>query len=394
MIPWLVDLTRETLQKWGVYGVLQIFEQFQWSFRALLAALLSFTIVVTLGRRVIGWLRAKKIGDAGLTDSAALAAINATRSKAHTPTMGGILIVGAIVTSTFLLADLTNFYVQLGLIVVMWLACLGGMDDWLKLTAASRKTGSRQGLHSWEKLVFQLGLGVLIGYFAYSHGLSTEGPSMAHVLNLPLQRVYESGTAEAAAGLIYLPRAAFIAVAVLMIAGMSNACNISDGMDGLAAGVSAAVGGGALILCAIAGWQSAAQYLLVPYVVQSQELTVLAGAMVGACLGFLWYNCSPASVFMGDTGSLALGGLIGYIAVIIRQEVVVCLMCAVFMLEIASVVLQVGYFKASGGKRIFKCAPFHHHLHLSGWTEQQVVARFWIVTILLVVTGLASIKVR
>jgi phospho-N-acetylmuramoyl-pentapeptide-transferase len=196
------------------------------------------------------------------------------------------------------------------------------------------------------------------------------------------------------AGLIYLPKSLYIVMSILMIAGMSNAANISDGMDGLCAGISVAVGIGLVVLITIAGWQQAAQSLLVPYVVQSGELAVLAGALVGACLGFLWYNCAPASVFMGDTGSLALGGTIGYLALIVRQEVLVLVMCMVFLFEIFSVVLQVGYFKSTGGKRIFKCAPYHHHLHLSGWTEQQVVARFWIISILLVVVALASIKVR
>ncbi len=391
MIPWLMDATRSWQGNSRLYWALQIFDQT--SFRVLAAALLAFAIVILAGRPVIGWLRRKKIGDAGLSDSAALAV--AARSKGNTPTMGGILIVGAIVLSTLLLGDLSNFYLQLGVVVTLWLAVLGGFDDWLKLTAASRKTGSRQGLYSWEKLVFQLGLGLLIGVFAYAHGLPEgDATSLSHVLTLPFQKTYEPGTGAVSAGLVYLPKSLYIVMSILMIAGMSNAANISDGMDGLCAGISVAVGIGLVVLITIAGWQQAAQSLLVPYVVQSGELAVLAGALVGACLGFLWYNCAPASVFMGDTGSLALGGTIGYLALIVRQEVLVLVMCMVFLFEIFSVVLQVGYFKSTGGKRIFKCAPYHHHLHLSGWTEQQVVARFWIISILLVVVALASIKVR
>lgn len=395
MIPWLLDMLRNWLisQRSGVYSYVQVFEQVH--FRAMAAALLSFAAVIVLGKPVVGWLRRKKIGDTGLTDSTLLAA--SATSKASTPTMGGLLIVGAIVIVTLLLADVRNFYVQLGLIVAVWLAVLGGFDDWLKLTAASRPGASRQGLRSWEKLVFQLGLGLLIGYFAFNHGLRDDNAhSAAHVLNLPFQKTYETagGGGAFAPGLVFLGRGAFIILAVLMISGMSNAVNISDGMDGLATGISAAVSLGLLILCGIAGSQAAAQYLLVPYVVQSDELTVLAGSMAGACLGFLWFNCSPASVFMGDTGSLALGGLIGYLATIVRQEVIVLFMCAVFLAEIGSVVMQVGWFKMSKGKRIFKCAPYHHHLHLSGWREQQVVARFWIVSVLLIVLALASIKAR
>jgi phospho-N-acetylmuramoyl-pentapeptide-transferase len=431
MIPWLMDTTREWQAQLGATWALQIFDQ--WSFRALAAALLAFFVVVLAGGPTIRWLRRKKIGDTGLTDAAALQA--ASGAKKNTPTMGGVLIVGAIVVSTVLLADLRNFYILLGLIVAVWLAVLGGFDDWLKLTAASRKTGSRQGLYSWEKLVFQIGLSVLIGYFAFNHGAvetpagpggggavppdesalfvapagqPSEGPmdgdtspartgdgrSTAHVLNLPLQKTYMPGEGQLAEGLIFLGRAAFILMSILMIAGMSNASNISDGMDGLCAGVSAAVGLGVLVLCAIAGWQAAAQNLLVPYVAQSGELAIMAGALVGACLGFLWFNCWPASVFMGDTGSLALGGLIGYMALVTRQEVLVLVMGAVFIWEITSVVLQVACFKLTGGKRIFKCAPYHHHLQMNAWTEQQIVARFWIVTVLLVVLALASIKVR
>jgi phospho-N-acetylmuramoyl-pentapeptide-transferase len=151
---------------------------------------------------------------------------------------------------------------------------------------------------------------------------------------------------------------------------------------------------GLVVLALIAGSQTAAQYLLVPHVPISDELAVMAGAMAGACFGFLWWNCAPASVFMGDTGALALGALVGYIAVITRQEVVIVAMCGIFMIEAISVVMQVGYFKATGGKRIFKVAPYHHHLHLSGWTEQQIVARFWIITVLLLALALATIKVR
>jgi len=395
MIPWLMDLLRKSLiepKGGGLYSYAQIFEQVH--FRALAAALLSFATVIVLGRPVIGWLRRKKIGDTGITDSALLAA--SATSKAATPTMGGLLIVGSIVGVTLLMADVRNFYIQLGLIVAVWLAVLGGFDDWLKLTAASRPGASRQGLRSWEKLVFQLGLGLLIGYFAYNHGLRDDGAhSAAHVLSLPFQKTYENaGDGSFAPGLVFLGRGSFIVLAILMVAGMSNAVNISDGMDGLAAGISSAVTLGVMVLCGIAGSQAAAQYLLVPYIVHSDELTVLAGAMAGACMGFLWFNCSPASVFMGDTGSLALGGLIGYLALVIRQEVLVLFMSAVFLLEIGSVVLQVGYFKATRGKRIFKCAPYHHHLHLSGWREQQVVSRFWIISVLLAVLALASIKAR
>ncbi len=390
----MIYLLLNTLEDWllehSLYRYVSVFAQIQ--FRALLAACLSFAIVLLLGRRVIARLVKLKIGDSGLSDAEALR--RHTQSKANTPTMGGVLIAAAILISVLLLADLTKFYMQIGLIVVVWLAALGAADDWLKLTALQRGSGSRQGLYSWEKLVFQLGLGVLVGYFVYSHGARPEGQSLAHVLTLPFQKTYATPAITPAPGLIYLTPIAFVVLSTMVVAGMSNAVNITDGMDGLAAGISTAVSLGVCVLALVAGTQSWAQYLLVPYVPGSEELAVLAGATAGACLGFLWWNCSPAQVFMGDTGALCLGGILGYIAIVVRQELVVLLMSGVFLVELASVALQVGYFKATKGKRIFKCAPYHHHLHLSGWAEPQIVARMWIISVLLVVLALASIKVR
>lgn len=381
---------RDAIQGNWLLSYLQVLDQVQ--FRALGAAIMSFFVVVLAGKPVIAWLRRKKIGDAGLSDAAALAA--AAGSKKDVPTMGGVLIVGAIVLSTILWCDLSNHYVLFAMVVAIWLAVLGGFDDWLKLTAAQRPGASRQGLYAWEKLVFQLGLGALIGYFAYSHG-NTEAPGdLAHVLNLPFQKTFESSDGPVSPNLIYLSLGAYMLLSTLMIAGLSNAVNITDGMDGLAAGISAAVALGVLVMAVVAGTRAWSQYLLVPYVAGSDELAVVAGALAGSCLGFLWFNCLPASVFMGDTGSLALGGLIGYFAVVVRQELLVLFMCIVFIAEIASVVIQVTVFKLTKGKRVFKCAPYHHHLHILGWREGQVVARFWIISILLVVTALATIKLR
>ncbi len=362
------------------------------SFRALAALCLSFGLILLLGKRVVRQLTALKIGDIPRTDVAALD--EALASKRHTPTMGGVLIAGAILASTLLLADVRSFYVQMALIVTVWMAALGGADDWLKLTSSTRPGGGRQGLYSWEKLVFQLGLGAMIGWFVYRHGDTEAASDLAHVLSLPFQKTYTSDPFGPNPSLIYLGPAAFVIVTTLLIAGMSNAVNITDGMDGLASGLSAWVALGLMALSFIAGWQVAAQYLLVPYVPGADELAVVAGAMCGACLGFLWWNASPAIVFMGDTGSLCLGGLIGYMAIVIRQEALVLLMSGVFLIEIGSVVMQVAYFKATKGKRIFRCAPYHWHLHMGGWAEQKIVARLWIVTVILVALALASIKVR
>lgn len=395
MLYVLLDLFRERLIDWNVYWLFMILDRP--SFRALAAAALAFFAVVFAGRPVIAWLRRKKIGDTGKSDAEMMR--SHAQGKANTPTMGGILICGAIFASTLLLADIRNFYIVLGMVVLLWLSVLGGMDDWLKLTAASRPGGSRQGLYAWEKLIFQLGLGALVGYFVFNKGDTPDIPSaLQHVLNLPFQATYgDKGQLNPA--LIFLPKIAFVLIAVVFIAGMSNAVNIADGMDGLAAGMTLIVSIGLVVLVYISGWETAAQYLLMPAIPESLELSVVVAAMAGACLGFLWWNCSPAQVFMGDTGSLALGGMLAYCALVVRQEIVLLLMCGVFLLEIASVVLQVGVFKytrirTGTGRRLFRVAPIHHHFHMIGWTEQQVVARFWIITCLLVVVGLALIKVR
>ncbi|MBL9002220.1 MAG: phospho-N-acetylmuramoyl-pentapeptide-transferase [Phycisphaerae bacterium] len=390
MLYWLVETFRPWLLDHNLYRFVGVLET-QLQFRALAAAGLSFAIVLLLGKPTIAWLTRMKIGDTGATDAEALR-VHADK-KANVPTMGGVLIVGAILGSVLLLADLTQFYVLLGLIVVAWHAVLGAFDDWLKLTAKHRGTGSRQGLYAWEKLIFQLGVGLLVGWFCYQQA-PPGSDDLRHVLNLPFQKTFVSASEGPSPALWYLSMPLYIIFACLMVSGMSNAVNITDGMDGLAAGISAVVAIGAFILCFVAGQQGWAQYLLVPFVPNAGELTVLAGAMAGACLGFLWWNCSPASVFMGDTGALALGGTLGYLAVVTRQEFVILLMSGVFIIEIASTTLQVGFFKATGGRRLFRIAPFHHNLQLRDWPEQQIVARLWIVSVILVLAGLASIKLR
>lgn len=421
MLYLLLETLRDWLVKHQVYWLFSVLDQLQ--FRALAAAFLAFIVVLALGRKTIAILAKKKIGDAGLTDAEALRAT--ASAKANVPTMGGVLIIGAVVIATLLLADLSERYVQLGLAVTVWLAGVGFADDYLKLTAKQRGSG-RQGLQEWEKLIFQLGIGALIGWFLWANPVHMDTPKeeqrLQHVLNVPFQKTYvdagrivrEADTAAPRANapaevprvvvrekqmvvnpnLWYLPMGVFVVLATLMIAGMSNAVNITDGMDGLAGGITAAVMMGIFILAMIAGDADAAKFLLVPHLPGAGELAVLAGATAGACLGFLWWNCWPARVFMGDTGALALGGIIGFCAVAIRQEIVILLMCGVFLAEIGSVVIQRYYFKMTGGKRVFHCAPYHHHLQIAGWPEQRVVARLWIISIILVVLGLASVKLR
>ncbi|TVQ62149.1 MAG: phospho-N-acetylmuramoyl-pentapeptide-transferase [Phycisphaerales bacterium] len=395
MLYVLYDILREWLFDRGLVWPLAVLDQLE--VRALGALGVAFAAVVLCGRRVIRWLVSMKVGDSGITDAEALRAVAA--GKSNIPTMGGVLIVSAILIATLLLADVRQFYVQLGVVVLVWLAALGGMDDFLKLTAARRGAGSRQGLYAWEKLVFQLGVGVLVGYFAYRHGATEGARDLQHVLNVPFQKTYENKGGVIAEGLVYLSLPVFVLIMTLMVAGLSNAVNITDGMDGLASGTMVAAALGLLILAFVAGDLRWAQELLVPHVPGAGELGVVLAAIVGACLGFLWWNCAPAQVFMGDTGSLSLGGILGYIAVVTRQEFVVLVMCGVFLLEIASVVMQVGWFKytrirTGTGRRIFRVAPFHHHLHMGGWQESQVVSRLWIVAVLCVVIGLVLVKLR
>lgn len=403
MLYLLVQRLESVIASHGWLGPLRLFDYVE--FRAVIAMLLSCALVLLAGPKTIRWLLKQKIGDHPEFDHADLNQL--MRQKANTPTMGGVLIVGAIVVVTLLLADLHSYYVVMALVCVIGMFFIGAADDWLKLTTARRLPGSRHGLYSWEKLLFQIGLATVLGVFAYHHGASKftmELPEtvMSLSINLPFLKswVFENGQWVPAPHVVALelPRWLFVLIAVLFIAGTSNAVNLTDGMDGLAGGVMGIVAFAFMILCFIAGYTAGnyvmAKQLLVPYIPFADELAVVAGAMVGACVGFLWFNCNPAQVFMGDSGSLALGGLIGFIAVVIRQEILLLLIGGIFFLELASVVLQVGYFKISGGKRIFRCAPIHHHFHLGGWTEQQVVVRFWLISVMLVALALATIRLR
>ena len=400
MIYYLTDTFRDTINASDWLGALGVFEWIE--FRAVLAVIVSFLIVVLSGRRTIDWLVLKKIGD---NPDFGRADVNELmKAKSNTPTMGGILIAGSIFGTTLLLADLGSYYVRMAMVCLVCLFLLGLVDDWLKLTAAQRKAG-RQGLYSWEKLLFQIAMAAILGLFISKYGDSKfitvdEYQQMARALNIPGFKTWvkEAGEFVPSANLIELSPALFVVVAVLVIVFSSNAVNLTDGMDGLASGIMVIVGFAFLVLCLIAGYAHEdfvlAKYLLVPHIPLSDELAVVAGAMVGSCLGFLWFNCSPAQVFMGDTGSLPLGGLLGYIAVVIRQEFLLFIIGGIFVLEAVSVMLQVGYFKLTKGRRIFKCAPIHHHFHLSGWTEQQTVVRFWLITAMLAAVALATVKVR
>ena len=296
--------------------------------------------------------------------------------------------------------------------MVISFGLLGMADDWLKLTTARRSPGSRDGLRPWEKLLFQIGLAAMFSWVLFAQATidpDVDIQSAARVLNLPFQRTFEPGATQGVdsmlpaltlnPGVFVLGAGVFVLLGTLVIAGTSNAVNISDGMDGLAAGVMTIGAIAFMIVARLGTFRDSASTLSIPCVENGPDLMVVSGAMAGACLGFLWFNSSPAKVFMGDTGSLALGGLLGYLAVALRQEIVLVLVGGIFFLELASVVVQVGWFKftrirTGKGIRLLRCSPIHHHFHLGGWSEQQVVTRFWLITIVLSMAAFALVKLR
>ena len=385
MIYLLVKNSQQWLDAHGL-GFLRVFTFV--TFQATVAVMLGFLIVWLAGPRVIAWLRRQKIGDRPEFDQADVNRM--MEGKKGTPTMGGVMIIASIAITTLLLADLMNYYVRAALVCLLWLGSVGAADDWLKLTAA-RRSGSRQGLSTIEKLLFQVGLGVILSYFTYRYG---ENIFPATRFYFPFFKDY------------YIPLnlAAYIAIGTIMITGWSNAVNLTDGLDGLASGCMSIVSIAFVLLALIIGAMAPHNHpvlnqLLLPYIKGSDQMAVLAGAMTGACVGFLWFNCNPASVFMGDTGSLALGGLIGYVAIVIRQELMLVLVGGIFVVEALSVMLQVSYFKYSRrrsgtGKRLFLMAPLHHHFQKKGWTETQVVVRFWLINAMLAAMALATVKLR
>ncbi len=362
-------------------GFLRVFNAV--TFQGVLSILVSFIIVLLFGPRVIAWLRRNKLGDLAKFDQADIDKLMA--GKKDTPTMGGLLIIASIVITTLLLADLKNFYVQIALICLVVLGMIGASDDWLKLTAG-RRAGSRQGLTSAEKFAAQLGLAIVLSIFTFHHGVFI---AEAHTIHVPFFKnvIWTLGP-------IW-----FVVICTVMMTGFSNAVNLTDGLDGLASGCMAIVGFAFMVLAIVVGIKELASYLQMPFIQTSGQMAVLAGSIVGACLGFLWFNCNPAKVFMGDTGSLALGGLIGYISVVIGQELLLIVIGGIFVAETLSVMIQVSYFKYTRkrfgeGRRIFLMAPLHHHFQRKGWTETQVVVRFWLIGAMLAAMALATVKLR
>jgi len=340
------------------------------TFRAAMAALTSFVISLLLGPYVIRKLKSLKVGEKiNKGDSAALDTLH--HSKKDTPTMGGILILVAIVFSTLIWADIANKYIWVVLFSTIWLGITGFIDDYLKQTKKNAK-----GLTAKTKLTSQALLGLILGvvfllYFQSS--LKLDIPFLKNVA-LDLNGLY-------------------IIFVILVIAGTSNAVNLTDGLDGLAIGIVVMVALAFSVLCYVSGHIRLSEYLLVPFISGSGELTVFCASILGAGLGFLWFNCYPASIFMGDVGSLALGGALGTVALLIRKELLLVMVGGIFVLEALSVILQIGSFRLTK-KRIFRIAPLHHHFQFLNWPENKVIVRFWIIAGLLAIMTIVTLKVR
>lgn len=379
------------------------------SFRAGMAALVSLVITITFGHHIINWIRNRQIGetvrDLGLEGQT---------QKKGTPTMGGLMMIAAILIPTLLFANLNNIYIQLLLITTVWLGLIGFMDDYIKVF---RK--NKDGLKGRFKIVGQIGIGIIVGATLYynddvvirefSTPVSVESgvietpafqDSKALKTTIPFLKNNELNY-EDFLGFLgdSMTPVLYIFVAIFIITAVSNGANITDGIDGLAAGTSAIIGIAIAIFAYLSGNAIFSQYLNIMYIPNSGELVIFTAAFVGACVGFLWYNSFPAQVFMGDTGSLMLGGVIAVLALTLRKELLIPIMCGIFLVENLSVLIQVGYFKYTRikygeGRRIFLMSPLHHHYQKKGIHESKIVTRFWIVGILLAVITLATLKLR
>jgi phospho-N-acetylmuramoyl-pentapeptide-transferase len=380
------------LTQWLAQDV-RAFNVFQYiTLRAVLATLTALTISLLAGPLVIRKLTAYKIGQAVRDDGP-----QSHLTKAGTPTMGGALVLLSILITTLLWGDLSNRFVWAVLVVTFGFGAIGWVDDYRKVVKNNPKGLSPKAKFFWQSLI---GL-VAATYLAFA----VSAPSTAKVLDFFLAWVgsgFSMGLPPNADLIVPFAKNiayplgvfGFITLSYFVIVGTSNAVNLTDGLDGLAIMPAVMVAGGLGVFAMVTGRVDYSRYLLFPYIPGAAELTVFCGALVGAGLGFLWFNAYPADVFMGDVGALSLGAALGTVAVIVRQEIVLFIMGGVFVAETLSVMLQVLYYKWSGGKRIFRMAPLHHHYELSGWKESQVVVRFWIITMMLVLFGLSTLKLR
>jgi phospho-N-acetylmuramoyl-pentapeptide-transferase len=345
------------------------------TFRAICAAATAFLISIVFGNWTIRRLISFKFGQPIRTKEEVNKLFELHGAKKGTPTMGGLLIIGSIVISTLLWARTENPFVWLVLFSALFLGAIGFYDDWLKVSKKNSK-----GISSRLKFVLQCVLAAIVTIFFLTSPRLAELAKQLYVPFLKEPLIFSLGWFTF---VFYL----------LVIVGTSNAVNLTDGLDGLATGCTATVAAAYAGLAYLAGNVRAAEYLQIPYVPYSGELAVVCSALLGACLGFLWWNAFPARVFMGDTGSLAIGGMLGAVAICCKQEILLIIVGGVFVVEAMSVILQVASFKITG-RRIIKMSPIHHHFELSGWKENTVIVRFWIVSILFALLGLATLKLR
>jgi phospho-N-acetylmuramoyl-pentapeptide-transferase len=401
------------------------------TFRVLLAVLFSLVISMIFGKSLIRYLLRKQIGetvrDLGLAGE---------QQKKGTPTMGGFIIILAILIPTLLLADLHKAYIRLMLFSTIWLGIIGFIDDYLKLRAKriakqqgiAYKKGDKDGLAGWFKILGQVVLGLVVGYTLYFNtntrvwreyvgvGLPADTTGLKVVTlgkdkkvfvearepitTIPFVKNHEFNYSKllptALRGLTWI---LYIIVVIFIVTAVSNGANLTDGLDGLATGTSALIGACLGIFAYASGNIRFAEYLNIMYIPNLGELSIFIGALIGACVGFLWYNAYPAQVFMGDTGSLTLGGIIAALAIIVRKEWLIPIFCSVFLVESLSVVIQVSYFKYTKkkngeGRRVFLMSPLHHHYQKLGYHESKIVTRFWIITILCVAFAIATLKIR
>ncbi len=337
------------------------------TFRSIGGAVTAFLVMILFGPMFIRMMQKFQIGQVVREDGP-----STHLAKRGVPTMGGVLILLAITVSTLLWARLDDYLVWIALFVILFYGAIGAVDDYKKI-----KKKSSAGLSARGKMIGQFTGALVVGLIVFFH------PGFDGHLAIPFFKNFYPDL-----GWLY------IIFAMVVIVGSSNAVNLTDGLDGLAAGPAIVTAAVYLIFAYLAGHVGLAEYLKITYVPGAGELAVFCGAMVGACLGFLWFNAFPAQMFMGDVGSLALGGSIGTVAIIIKQEILLAIVGGVFVMEALSVMIQVGYFKFTKGKRIFLMAPFHHHFEKKGWHESKVVVRFWIVSIILGLFALATLKLR
>ncbi len=415
------------------------------TFRIAMAIVLSLLIATVYGKRIIVFLQKKQIGE-----SVRDLGLEGQMQKKGTPTMGGLIIILSILVPTLLFANLDKVYIRLMVLCTVWLGVIGFLDDYFKIRSKkmalakgdSYKKKDSDGLAGISKIIGQVGLGIIIGttlYFSNAvtverqvqtastniHSVLQQGERLAKDSNLIVRKIdgkeryyvkvktpittipfvkghefnYSKLISWMGPGAEKYTWIVYILIVTLIITAVSNGANLTDGLDGLAAGVSAIIGAGLGVFVYVSGNYVFADYLNIMYIPNLGELSIFVGAFVGACIGFLWYNAYPAQVFMGDTGSLALGGIIASLAIIVHKELLVPLFCGVFFIETLSVMLQVSYFKYTKkrfgeGRRIFLMSPLHHHYQKKGFHENKIALRFWVITILLVVASIMTLKIR